>query len=93
MRLTEEEAHNRLSGCPFPGTVWRHKRSGVLYTVVCGCLIESTLVPAVVYQRHGGEVWSKPTWCRPLAEWADRFEFVDCKELTRINDEKAKKTA
>lgn len=55
------------------GTVWQHRKTTGLYTVIGVCLIVARLAPAVLY-RHTNYP-SAPTWRRPVAEFCDgRFE-------------------
>jgi hypothetical protein len=51
--------------------IWRHKKSGGLYEIVCGAQFEWNGVHCVVYRNvHSGHVW-----VRSLAEFHDgRFE-------------------
>ena len=55
------------------GTVWRHRSSGHLYTVVGICQLEATWRPAVLY------VWlNNPDAVQPEGPIArDREEFLD----------------
>jgi hypothetical protein len=56
-----------LAQCPPAGSRWRH-RSGGEYLVVCACLIEESLTPAVAYRPMAE---SGPAWVRPLDEFLD----------------------
>jgi len=56
------------------GSRWRHRRSGGTYVVIAVALVESTLVPAVVYAGVARE--GRAVWVRPLEQWAERFEQI-----------------
>jgi hypothetical protein len=69
--------------CPKHGTLWRHVKTGHLYHVVQGCVIEATLTPAVLYTAATtfGAVTEYAhacvSWVRPLSEFLDgRFEAL-----------------
>lgn len=54
--------------------VYRHKKTGGIYSVICNANIEKTGEPAVVYrnERTGEQ------WVRPAIEFNDgRFERID----------------
>lgn len=57
-----------------PGSTWRHKRTGNLYTVVTVANLEATRVKAypvtVVYERDG------VVWARTLLDWMNGFEQI-----------------
>lgn len=55
-----------LPKSPKNGEVFRHKRTGNLYAVLCVGRVEKTLEPAVVYVGKSLEVW-----IRPHAEFVD----------------------
>lgn len=58
------------------GSMWRHKKTGNLYTVVDLVVIESDLTLGVSYKPLVGS--TKLHWVRPLEEFLDgRFEKVD----------------
>ena len=49
------------------GKLWKHKKTGGIYSVVGDCQIEATNIPGVLYRStEGGNLW-----CRP------RYEFLD----------------
>lgn len=53
--------------------IWKHKKTGHLYTVVGFSIIETGMVPAVIYRRSDS-VFST-AFVRPCAEFFDgRFE-------------------
>jgi hypothetical protein len=52
------------------GALWRHRRTGWHYAVVCLCVVEAGCVPAVAYR---GLADDRMVWVRPLAEFLDRF--------------------
>lgn len=55
------------------GTLWKHKKTGGLYTIVRAAKIEADLTPAIVYEDRSGNVW-----VRPEAEFMDgRFEPIN----------------
>lgn len=57
------------------GTLWRHKKSGGVYTIFATCQIEATNEAGVLYHSVAGH---GPLWCRPLAEFIDgRFAPVE----------------
>ena len=57
------------------GTLWRHEKSGGIYTIFASCQIEATNEAGVLY--HSVEGYG-PLWCRPLAEFADgRFVKIE----------------
>jgi hypothetical protein len=59
---------------PRAGQRWRHRASGKVARVVGRCLVEADLTPAVLYvEPPGSPFW----WCRPLAEFVDRFAPVE----------------
>lgn len=57
--------------------LWRHKKTGRLYEVICQGLLEATLEPVTVYQsRVDGRVW-----VRPSTEFLDgRFEPAEAED-------------
>jgi hypothetical protein len=52
------------------GWLWRHRRTGGHYAVVCLCVLEAGYVPAVAYR---GLADDRTVWVRPLEEFLDRF--------------------
>jgi hypothetical protein len=55
-------------------TLWRHRKTGGVYTISGMCQIEATNEPGVLYSsvQHEG-----PLWCRPISEFIDgRFEPI-----------------
>jgi hypothetical protein len=57
------------------GTLWRHKKTGGVYTVFATCQIEATNEPGVLYHSVEGH---GPLWCRALSEFIDgRFAPVE----------------
>jgi hypothetical protein len=59
---------------PRAGQEWRHRASGRAARVVGRCLIEADLTPAVLYAEPPGSLF---WWCRPLAEFVERFIPVE----------------
>ena len=59
-------------GSPRRGEVWHHIRTGRPYQIVTLAYDEATLDHCVIYQTHWGEGFA---WSRPLAEFAQKFEF------------------
>lgn len=56
------------------GSLWRHKKTGTIYTIKDIAIIESDLSLAVSYKELGT---SKVHWVCPLSEFLDgRFEKV-----------------
>lgn len=56
------------------GRLWRHKKTGAIYTIVSDCQIEATNVSGTLYRSIEGG----PLWCRPSSEFLDgRFEPVE----------------
>ena len=56
------------------GSLWRHKKTGTIYTIKDIAIIESDLSLAVSYKELGT---AKVHWVRPLSEFLDgRFEKV-----------------
>lgn len=60
------------------GSVWRHVKSGKVYTVIGGCHLEATGEPAVLYTRpDDGMIWARAT-----DEFLDgRFERINLPDL------------
>ena len=57
------------------GTLWRHKKTGGVYTIFGTCQLEATNEPGVLYHSIAGH---GPLWCRSMAEFLDgRFEPVE----------------
>lgn len=50
------------------GTLWKHKKTGDIYTIFATCQIESTNEPGVLYHSVMGH---GPLWCRPMREFTD----------------------
>lgn len=60
---------------PPVGSVWRHRKTGTKYVVLHVGMIESGLVPCVVYRLH---MEPGVVWVRPVTEFVDgRFENLD----------------
>lgn len=62
-----------------PGRMWKHKKNGHTYRIVCEAVIEQNLAPVVVYCRSG--LYPPKTeyecWVRPREEFLDgRFEYI-----------------
>jgi hypothetical protein len=58
---------------PVVGTVWRHKKSGGVYTVIGTCRLEATNAPAYLYTSTANGV----IWARDMDEFLDgRFENI-----------------
>jgi len=56
-------------------TLWRHRKSGGIYTIFGECHIEATNEPAILYSSVQVE---GPLWCRPKSEFFDgRFVQLD----------------
>jgi hypothetical protein len=49
-------------------TLWRHRKSGGVYTISGFCQIEATNELGVLYSSVQTE---GPLWCRPFAEFTD----------------------
>jgi hypothetical protein len=56
------------------GGTWRHKKTGHVYVTRELAFRESDMVPLVLYKRK--DAWG-PTWSRPAAEFAERFEAAN----------------
>ena len=58
--------------------IWRHKKSGGLYTIVGEAIIESTMQKATIYKSlHDDKLW-----IRPKDEFHDgRFEVMNSMEF------------
>ncbi|WP_310619709.1 DUF1653 domain-containing protein [Flexibacterium corallicola] len=57
------------------GTLWKHVKSGGIYTVFATCQIEATNEPGILYHSVEGK---GPLWCRPFKEFLDgRFMPVE----------------
>ena len=55
------------------GSVWRHKKTGGLYTIMGTCRLEATNAPAFLYRSW----YDGTTWARDMGEFLDgRFEQV-----------------
>ncbi len=77
---TKETALDALKLGPPVGSVWKHSKTGHLYTVVRLSILEATLEAAVTYRSHIDQV----EWTRPLSSfrqtvcvgglWVQRFE-------------------
>ena len=53
--------------------IWKHKKTGNLYSVMGYTIIEAGMVPAVIYRRSDNPL--STTFVRPCAEFFDgRFE-------------------
>lgn len=64
------------------GSIWRHVKTGKVYSVVGTCRLEATNSPAVLYASpdDGGVVWA-----RDMDEFLDgRFERVDAREIADL---------
>lgn len=58
---------------PKPRSRWRHKKTGTVYWVLAVGLLETGLVPHVVYTEDCDD--ESPLWLRPVVEFLDgRFE-------------------
>lgn len=57
---------NALSGCPAPGSCWRHYKGEFYYALTCA-VRESDGEPLVIYRQLGDCL----AWCRPLREWEE----------------------
>lgn len=71
-RKTTDELQTALAKAPMSG-VWRHKKTGTVYSILQKVIIEATLEVGVVY-------WGRGDWVpfvRPLKEFLERFERVD----------------
>jgi hypothetical protein len=56
------------------GSLWRHKKTGTIYTIKDIAILEYDLSLVVSYKELGA---SKVHWIRPLSEFLDgRFEKV-----------------
>jgi hypothetical protein len=59
------------------GTVWRHKKTGGLYTIMSECRLERTNEPMFIYLAH----YDGTLWARAKDEFLDgRFEEITPKE-------------
>ncbi len=58
----------------YEGSLYRHLKTGGLYTIVCAAEIEKTLAEVIVYRS----VETGRTWVRPTKEFFDgRFKLED----------------
>lgn len=75
MQKTAEELNLLLKDMPPKYSLWKHKKTGNVYLLMSGGLVESSLEPVAIYRiRHDlGGVW----WVRPMAEFLDKFERVE----------------
>jgi hypothetical protein len=71
-KVPTEVLVQRILETPHVGRKYRHYKTGGLYRVVDGCIIESTQQAAVVYQPIDG---SGIRFCRPLSEWNEAVEY------------------
>lgn len=56
---------------PFPGTQWKHKKTGGIYTIISIAIHSETKENLIVYSDETG------TWARPLNMFFDgRFELI-----------------
>lgn len=56
------------------GTVWRHRKTGHVYTIIGTCRLEATNAPAYLYRRPEDGI----TWARDMDEFLDgRFERIE----------------
>jgi hypothetical protein len=71
-RKTADELRVLLAAEPLGG-IWRHKKTGRIYSILQKVIIESTLEPGVVYWCSGDLI----PFVRPVAEFLERFERAD----------------
>lgn len=48
--------------------LWKHTKTKHLYKIIAHAVMESSLIPTVVYQKFDG---SGPIWVRPAADFFD----------------------